>query len=533
MLCDYCLNMRLSSHSLAVSLRAGPALTICALLVPVGSALGASGAPANDRIAWKPCGERLQCARVRVPLDWHRPAGRTIQLAVIRHPASRPDKHIGTFFFNPGGPGSSGLEVLKDPSSAGLLDAAGDGRFDVLSWDPRGVGASTRVRCFRSKRDEARFWGDLTIPTTTATSRRYQRKAAAYARRCGEVSGALLRHISTADTVRDLDHLRMLVGEPKLNYVGWSYGTFLGQTYANVHPNRVRAMVLDGVVDAKLYVKSRESSVDNVVTPAGPVFERFLELCQAAGPEHVDADGKPAGCALAGAGPVKERVDQLLRRTRRHPIPAPTADSPGPLTYGKLLTSIFPLLRNPGGWPAWAKDLDAAARGDGSALANVANANPPAAGGAPAPVSIGCADSPATRPLHDWPSVIGRLSATSPIAGPVLGWWLWAPCAAWPTRSAERYTGPWNATTKHPVLVIGTKDDPNTAYANARVTAKRLGNAVLLTHLGYGHISFVDPSRCVTAAYRRYLVRLAPPARGTVCPSDRGPFDPNFGEPLS
>jgi len=532
-LCDYCLNMRLSSHSLAVSLRAGLALTICALLVPVGSALGASGAPAHDRIAWKPCGERLQCARVRVPLDWHRPAGRTIQLAVIRHPASRPDKRIGTFFFNPGGPGSSGLEVLKDPSSAGLLDAAGDGRFDVLSWDPRGVGASTRVRCFRSKRDEARFWGDLTIPTTTATSRRYQRKAAAYARRCGEVSGVLLRHISTADTVRDLDHLRMLVGEPKLNYVGWSYGTFLGQTYANVHPNRVRAMVLDGVVDAKLYVKSRESSVDNVVTPAGPVFEKFLELCQAAGPERVDADGKPAGCALAGAGPVKERVDQLLRRTRRHPIPAPTADSPGPLTYGKLLTSIFPLLRNPGGWPAWAKDLDAAARGDGSALANVANANPPAAGGAPAPVSIGCADSPATRPLHDWPSVIGRLSATSPIAGPVLGWWLWAPCAAWPTTSAERCTGPWNAATKHPVLVIGTKDDPNTAYANARVTAKRLGNAVLLTHLGYGHISFVDPSRCVTAAYRRYLVRLAPPARGTVCPSDRGPFDPNFGEPLS
>jgi len=333
----------------------------------------------------------------------------------IRHPASRPDKRIGTFFFNPGGPGSSGLEVLKDQSSAGLLDAAGDGRrrFDVLSWDPRGVGASTRIRCFRSKRDEARFWGDLTIPTTTATSRRYQRKAAAYARRCGEVSGALLRHISTADTVRDLDHLRMLVGEPKLNYVGWSYGTFLGQTYANVHPNRVRAMVLDGVVDAKLYVKSRESSVDNVVTPAGPVFEKFLELCQAAGPERVDADGKPAGCALAGAGPVKERVDQLLRRTRRHPIPAPTADSPGLLTYGQLLTSIFPLLRNPGGWPAWAKDLDAAARGDGSALANVANANPPAAGGAPAPVSIGCADSPATRRTRPTPTPASPRNASA------------------------------------------------------------------------------------------------------------------------
>jgi hypothetical protein len=114
----------------------------------------------------------------------------------------------------------------------------------------------------------------------------------------------------------------------------------------------------------------------------------------------------------------------------------------------------------------------------------------------------------------------------------VLGWWLWAPCAAWPARSAERYTGPWNAKTRNPVLVIGTQYDPNTAYANARVTAQRLGNAVLLTHMGYGHISFVDPSACVMAAYRGYLTRLQPPAQGTVCPSDRGPFDPDFGEPL-
>ena len=190
------------------------------------------------------------------------------------------------------------------------------------------------------------------------------------------------------------------------------------------------------------------------------------------------------------------------------------------------------MLRNPGGWPEWAKNLDAAANGDGTALADIANANPPGAGGAPAPVSIGCADSPARRPLSEWPGVIGQLSATSPIAGQVLGWWLWAPCAAWPAESAERYTGPWNAVTPNPVLVIGTRWDPNTSYANARVTAKRLGNAVLLTHTGYGHISFVDPSSCVLASYRRYLTHLRPPARGTVCPSDRGPFDPEFGEPV-
>ena len=523
---------RMGARRRAASLTAVGSALLSFALGGLGEPASAAAASDAERIAWRDCGARLKCARVHVPLNWERPRGRTIELAVIRRLASRPDRRLGALFFNPGGPGSSGVDVVADAFSADLLDAAGGGRFDVISWDPRGVGASTRVRCFRSKAQETRFWGDLTIPTTAAASARYAAKARAYARRCGEVSGDLLRHLSTADTIRDLDHLRRLVGERKLNYVGWSYGTFLGQTYANVYPKRVRAMVLDAVVDAPRYVRGRESSVDNVITPADPVFEKFLELCEAAGPQHVRADGRTAGCALAGGEPVKERVDRLLREARSAPRPAPGADPPGPLTYGKLLTSIFPMLRNPGGWPEWARSLDAAARGDGSALASVANANPPGAGGAPAPVSIGCADSPAREPLPRWPSVIERLTATSPIAGPVLGWWLWAPCAAWPVRSAERYVGPWDAATPNPVLVIGTRYDPNTAYANAQATAERLGNAVLLTHTGYGHISFVDPSSCVMAAYRRYLTRLRPPAGGTACPPDRGPFDPEFGEPL-
>ena len=115
----------------------------------------------------------------------------------------------------------------------------------------------------------------------------------------------------------------------------------------------------------------------------------------------------------------------------------------------------------------------------------------------------------------------------------MLGWWLWAPCAAWRVRSADRYTGPWNAHTKHPILVVGTRYDPNTSYANARITARRLGNAVLLTHEGYGHVSLVDPSVCVQRAITGYLVDLTTPRKGTVCQSDRQPFDPHFGEPPS
>ena len=163
-----------------------------------------------------------------------------------RQQAGRADRHA---VHQPGRTRrSSGVGLLQgDPEG---LDAFGGGRFDVVSWDPRGTNASTRVRCFRNQRSEARFWAGASIPTTRAASERFRRKTAALARRCGEVSGWLLPHISTADTARDLDHLRVLLGEEKLTYVGLSYGTFIGQTYANLFPDRVRAMLLNGIVDA-------------------------------------------------------------------------------------------------------------------------------------------------------------------------------------------------------------------------------------------------------------------------------------------
>ncbi len=147
-------------------------------------------------------------------------------------------------------------------------------------------------------------------------------------------------------------------------------------------------------------------------------------------------------------------------------------------------------------------------------------------------VALSCADKPPPRQgPQAWPAVIGRLTGISQISGPVQGWWLW-PCASWPVASASRYTGPWNATTRHPILVIGTRFAPQTPFANARRAARRLGNAVLLTHDGYGHISGTDPSQCIEHATTAYLVHLITPRQGTVCRSDRQPFDPSFGQPL-
>jgi pimeloyl-ACP methyl ester carboxylesterase len=158
-----------------------------------------------------------------------------------------------------------------------------------------------------------------------------------------------------ADTARDLDYLRSLLHQRQLTYVGWSYGTFLGQTYANMFPRRVRAMVLDGVVDAVQYTQGREASVANVVTPTDAVANQFEALCQHAG---------PARCALAGHGSVKTRVSALLARVQRAPIPAPSATPPGRLTYSDLITAFFPELRNPGTWPEFVRDLEAAVNGD-------------------------------------------------------------------------------------------------------------------------------------------------------------------------
>ena len=181
---------------------------------------------------------------------------------------------------------SLGSATVKETGE--LLDGLGGGRFDVVGWDPRGTGESTHVRCFASEAGPARFWGaDWTIPTTPAESRRYVPKTIEYARRCEALSGALLAHISTADTVRDLDYLRQLVGDRQLTYRGLSYGTFLGQTYANMFPHRVRAMILDGVIDAVEFTKSVEADIAKSEADSDLVFEKFLALCQAAGPRNV------------------------------------------------------------------------------------------------------------------------------------------------------------------------------------------------------------------------------------------------------
>jgi pimeloyl-ACP methyl ester carboxylesterase len=478
----------------------------------------------STSLAWRACGAELQCADLSVPLDWAHPRNGRITLPVIRHLASRPQDRIGSLFVNPGGPGDSGVEMVLTRGAE--LDRATGGRFDIVGWDIRGSGGTAKVDCFDTSAAKESFWGGLPVPTTRAEQRVYLARTAEFARRCGERNGRLLAHVSTASTARDLDHLRALVGDRRLTYLGESYGTLIGQVYANLFPHRVRAMMLDGLSDPFGTARGTASTLASGLADTDEVFDQFLATCEAAGPQR---------CALAGHGPGKPRVDAMFDRLRTTPLPAPHAFQPGVLSYNEVLGALkFAILGHPSLWPLAAAALELAIEGDGSAIKEEAifDASELFHRFVEPGQAILCADSPAERPTAQWPHVVQQLTRISRIGGAPMGWGIGAPCASWPTTGNDRYTGPWNASTPRPILLVNNRFDPNSPLSTARLVERTLGNAVLLVHDGYGHLSGSDPSACVTKAMGRYLVSLVTPRPGTVCPSDRPPFDPDFGHPL-
>ena len=514
-----------SRHGSRASRTRAAAVAVAAMLAlvtaacspaPPDSAATTAPAAAVAAIAWTPCDPGLECAKVPVPMDWMNPSGEKIQLAVIRHKASKPDQRIGSIFFNPGGPGDTGVGAVK--GAADDLDAWGNGRFDIVSWDPRGTYGSSPIRCFTDDASEAAFWKDAKVPYTPEASVAYQQRVLDLAKRCGEVMGPLLSHVSTADTARDIDALRAGLGEDKITYAGLSYGTVLGQTYLNMFPQHVRAMMLDSVVDGVPYTKSAEDRQRDR-NSTDEVYDQFAKLCDEAG---------PTTCKLAGhpGQTTAQRVDQLLEKLRNGTIPAPHANPPGELDYGDALYS-FGALKDPNSWPDWAEKLNAAADGDGSALETDGRLSrtPNAFAEATKSSAISCLDGPAGLPVSAWPTFLPELVQHSRWRGAISAWWLWAPCAAnWPAQGNDRYAGPWNAKTDVPVLLINARYDPNTGYQGAVNVSKQLSNAVLLTLDGYGHVTSHDPSACIEKARVAYIVDLVVPPAGTVCAADHRPF---------
>jgi pimeloyl-ACP methyl ester carboxylesterase len=520
---------RLLWPAVAVSL----AGLLAAAIVPVTASAAASRRSAAPVLVlnWRSCDGGFQCATVRVPLDYRHPHGKTISIAVVRHRAADPARRVGSLFVNSGGPAE---QVESFVAGYGEIPAALRARFDIISFDPRGFGFSTAVRCFRTVAAENKFLAALPpFPVGARQDSAWERTYARFDARCAQRNGSLLDHDTTADVARDMNLLRQAAGDPVLNYLGLSYGTGLGATYANLFPATVGHMVLDGNLDPVAWTRGgrlpsslrRGSDLASAAT-----MRAFLNLCGKA---------TTAACAFSAGTPAatRARFAGLLHRLLRHPVTIGTP--PQTFTYADTLTDVP--LGNVSQWQGGAGLLQQlwAASAAGRRLraagspANRTQATTPGGGAAASKtaytgleqaVAAICADTADPRTPRDY-AAAARLAAAR--AGGFGLYWAWneEPCARWPRAAVQdRYAGPWNRRTASPILVIGNTGDPATSYQDSVAMSRDLARGRLLTVDGFGHTEFFNPSTCATSDEIRYLTAGALPPAGTVCQQNGMPF---------
>ncbi len=489
------------------------------------------GAAPVPRLDWGSCGpgrEAFQCTTAEVPTDYDRPRGATTSISLTRLPASAPAGRIGTLFVNPGGPGGSGVDFVQQ--AAASIPPAIRARFDVLGFDPRGVARSDPATCFPTAEQEASFRArSLLFPLTPAEERRFVAESRELGTACATTSPGRFRHISTANVARDLDLLRQAVGDQRLSYLGLSYGTYLGATYARLFPTRVRALVLDGTIDPREYAGTRDRGL-----PVGAridqgqggaeVFQEFLRRCTAAG---------PARCSLAATGDPAAVARQTLDRLKTRPVNLPLPGQTTRLvTYQVAVDAAFLALHDPAAWTSLADFLAALALNDRTAAgrAGAELAARAAQTRGEDYTSIGenigstCVDA-TTPPLRVYPRVADAQDRRFPDFGRFRTW-VDLPCrylVAAGIRDADAYRGPWRQRTQARVLVIGTRWDPATPYRNTRPYAGLFPRATVVTHQGWGHVA-IDQSVCALALTSAYLADPDQPRPDQTCPTDVVPF---------
>jgi len=507
-----------------------PATAFASLLAVLAAILAlAAPAAAAPGLRWKPCGQHRECATARVPLDHDAPRGRTIPIALVRVPAREPARRIGAVFVNPGGPGSSGVDFVREAGDE-LFSPRVRARFDIVGFDPRGVGASRPVRCFANARRLERFLAPLPeFPVGRAEERRFRAAMRELGRRCRARNGDLLDHLSTANVARDLDALRRAIGDRRLTFAGYSYGALLGLTYAALFPDRVRALMIDGPVDPVAWMTGRKRG-DRALpfsvrvrshVASSAALGVFLERCEAAGGER---------CAFA-SGDTRGRFDALMRRLRATgPV---TADTPiGPLTvgYADVVEAVRGALTVPQQWALVGEILVAVEAAAETATANAAHA---AATGSEAYdnedealLAIACSETDNPRDPRRWSAAARRAERRAPYFGS-LWTFLSQACATWPGRDEDRYAGPFTRRPGAPLLVVGATRDPLAPFDAVRRITSELPRARLLTLDAAGHLETNVGSRCVRRAVERYLVDVVVPPAGAVCHADAEPFEPS------
>lgn len=514
--------------------------------VPAQSATAAAPAPAApetivpgaaEDISWSSCeaegAEAFDCATIEVPSDYDEPQGATTSVAVTRLQALDQENRIGSVLVNFGGPGGPGVSTLHAIGES-LFDASVRERFDIVSFDPRAVGTSDPATCFPTAEAEQDFLASsLALPLTRAENARFLGEAAALGTACTVFGGDRIATASTANVARDMDVLRQRLGDEELTYVGYSYGTLLGATYAALFPDNVRALVLDGTVDPRAWTGPADGELFGTrlrqAEAGAETYGEFVRLCAEAGER----------CALNALGDPAEVVEDVYAALKEEPVEIPLGDGTTiEVGYADVVAQVFFSMYGTAGWPDLAALL--------AELAVLADVVPSSAAQAldEGPsiqellrrlglledyASIGgglaslCVDADFPGRPWSYPRKVAALDEQYPHFGLFRGW-VGVQCEFIAAQDEDAYTGPWEQTTQEPVLVIGTRFDPATHYDFTAPYAALWPDARMLTVEGWGHTT-VGVSECADEVIGRYLVTLEADD-GAVCQQDLVPFAP-------
>ncbi len=463
--------------------------------------IGTAAAQTNENIKWEKC-RGGECGRLTVPLDDTVVGGPTISLSLSRVKARKPNKRVGALVINPGGPGAPGAAFALNFASS--LPAVIRDRFDIIGFDPRGVGDSAGVDCVD---DFDALYALNWAPSTDAQRTELENGFRGLAEACGKSDGQNLPYLSTRRTARDLDLIRAALGEKRLTYLGYSYGTYLGAQYADQFPQRVRALVLDGGVDPGL-----ES--DEVGIQQAAAFENSLNL-------FLQDCSKNSDCLFYQNGQSAVAYDALRSRIEAVPLAVKLNGERRKLNGTLFDIAISQILyEGEQGWGTLAGALAAANDGDGEELLYYSDFYTGRLGKgkydnlSESFFAVGCADGPTTSGVED----VRKMEAAAAIAAPRLGRSIVnnaLVCAYWPAPAEPQVK--LSAPTADKILVIGTHDDPATPLAWAKSLTDELGNAVLMTVAGSRHTAYASGNACVNRVVDRYLIYAKAPKPGINC----------------
>jgi len=444
----------------------------------------------NQVMKWQECKDGFECSTLKVPLDYANPSGKAISLSVIRLRAENP---VGSLLLNPGGPGGSGIDYVRAATyvvSQNLIQ-----HYDIVGFDPRGVGRSTPVRCLTDAQTDRLIAADGSPDSQTEVSALVALNKN-FARACQEKSSDLLPFVDTVSAARDIDILRNALGDAKLNWLGKSYGTFLGETYAELFPNRVGRMVLDGVIDPAL--SNTEISHGQAIG-FEDALDRFIADC----PSHSD-------CPLDTSPQLaNQQIVKLL---------AGLDAQPAQLKSGRTITQAMALIGLLGslydkqyGWPQLRSDLSGALKNSFDGLAAsldmytsrgsdgkyLDNSNDAIA-------AVNCLDRPDRPTIQQTLHLVKRWRTDAPLFGDYLAWSNFS-CTYWPVP-ATNTSHEISAAGSPKILLVGTTHDPATPYAWAQSLERQLHDATLLTLDGDGHTAYMQGSACIDKAVDSYFL---------------------------